>query len=143
MAMPVIAAEEAAGAASSVAAAHKAKKAAKSAKSTKSSSGGQRTPRNLNGLSAEEAREELQARKADAAGGKAESSAAPPPSSPGDGAITTPSGRSLPVMPAAASTGSGFLLGVFAWALGLAYLRGGGPEVRRLLAAKFFNKTEG
>jgi hypothetical protein len=72
-----------------------------------------------------------------------EVAADPSPSSPGDGAITTPSGRSLPVMPAAASTGSGFLLGVFAWALGLAYLRGGGPEVRRLLAAKFFNKTEG
>jgi hypothetical protein len=46
-------------------------------------------------------------------------------------------------MPAAAQTGSGFLLGVFAWAVGLAYLRGGGTEVRRLLAAKFFNKTEG
>jgi hypothetical protein len=44
---------------------------------------------------------------------------------------------------AAVSTGSGFLLGVFAWAVGLAYLRGGAPEVRRFMAAKFLNKTEG
>lgn len=58
----------------------------------------------------------------------------PPPASPGGG-------PSLPVLPAAAQTGSGFLLGLFAWACGLAYLRGGAPEVKRFLAAKFFNKT--
>jgi hypothetical protein len=59
----------------------------------------------------------------------------PPPTSPGGG-------LSLPGMGAAA-TGSGFLFGVFAWALGLAYLRGGSPEVRRFMAAKFLNKVEG
>jgi len=63
-------------------------------------------------------------------------SPAPAPTSSGTGAAGV-------VMPAAASTGSGFLLGVFAWALGLAYLRGGGSEVRRFMAAKFLNKTEG
>lgn len=61
-------------------------------------------------------------------------SAAPAPTSSGAGAV---------VMPAAVGTGSGFLLGVFAWALGLAYLRGGSSEVRRFMAAKFLNKTEG
>jgi hypothetical protein len=62
--------------------------------------------------------------------------ASPPPASPGGGL------PSLPV-PAAAATGSGFLLGVFVWALGLAYLREGGDGVRKFMAAKFFNKTEG
>lgn len=62
------------------------------------------------------------------------------------GAVPSPtsSGGGPPqqlVMPAAASTGSGFMLGVFAWALGLAYLRGGGAEVRRFMAAKFLNKV--
>jgi hypothetical protein len=41
----------------------------------------------------------------------------------------------------AAQTGGGFLLGLGAWALGLAYLRGGPAEVRRLIAAKFLNKV--
>jgi hypothetical protein len=60
----------------------------------------------------------------------------PSPASPGGG-------FSVPAIPAAVSTGSGFLLGVGAWAIGLAYLRGGAPEVRRFLAAKFFNKVGG
>jgi hypothetical protein len=62
--------------------------------------------------------------------------ASPPPASPGGG-------PSLPSMsvPASMQTGSGFLLGVFAWAVGLAYLRGGPAEVRKFLAAKFLNKT--
>jgi hypothetical protein len=63
----------------------------------------------------------------------------PPPASPGGGF----SAPSLPALPPAASTGSGFLLGVAAWAVGLAYLRGGWPEVRKFGAAKFFNKTGG
>lgn len=58
-------------------------------------------------------------------------SASPPPASPGGG---------LP-LPAAASTGSGFLLGLFAWALGLAYLQNGSTGVKKFLAAKFLNKT--
>lgn len=62
---------------------------------------------------------------------------APAPTSSGAGAAV-----SLPGMGAAA-TGSGFLFGVFAWALGLAYLRGGSSEVRRFMAAKFLNKVEG
>jgi len=64
----------------------------------------------------------------------AEPQQGPPPASPGGG-------PSLPAMPAAASTGSGFLLGVFAWAVGLAYLQGGSAGVRKFLAAKFLNKT--
>ena len=65
-----------------------------------------------------------------------QSTPAPAPTSSG-------AGVAVPAMPAAVSTGSGFLLGVFAWALGLAYLRGGAPEVKRFMAAKFLNKTEG
>jgi len=64
----------------------------------------------------------------------APAAAVPSPTSPGDG-------PSLPGLGAAA-TGSGFLFGVFAWAVGLAYLRGGAPEVRRFMAAKFFNKVD-
>jgi hypothetical protein len=56
-------------------------------------------------------------------------------------AAATAGGPSLPAMPAAAATGSGFLLGLFGWALGLAYLRGGAPEVKRFMAAKFLNQT--
>jgi hypothetical protein len=67
--------------------------------------------------------EELQQRQAN-----------PPPASPGGG-------FSVPAVPAAAQTGSGFLLGVLVWAGALAYLRGGLPEVRRLAAAKFLNRT--
>lgn len=66
---------------------------------------------------------------------------APAPSSAPAPAVTASGGPSLPVMPAAAQTGSGFLLGLVAWAFGLAYLRGGIPEVRRLAAAKFLNVT--
>lgn len=109
-------------------------------------------PRNLNGLTEEEKAEELEARKADAKWASderkagrdpnrgykpaEEESASPSPASPGGGLPSVP-------MPAVASTGSGFLLGVFAWALGLAYLRGGSPEVKKFLAAKFLNKTTG
>jgi hypothetical protein len=61
----------------------------------------------------------------------------PPPASPGDG----PS-LSAPSVPASVQTGSGFLLGVFVWAVGLSYLQGGGVSgVRKFLAAKFLNKT--
>jgi septal ring-binding cell division protein DamX len=59
----------------------------------------------------------------------------PSPSSPGGG----PSLQ----LPGAAATGSGFLLGLFAWALALAYLRGGPAEVRKFLRAKFLNDPEG
>jgi hypothetical protein len=62
--------------------------------------------------------------------------AAPSPASPGGG----PSMPSLPGMPAAAATGSGFLLGLFAWAVGLAYLQHGMPGVRQFFAAKFLNQ---
>jgi hypothetical protein len=66
-----------------------------------------------------------------------------PASTPAPAPTSSGAGAGLPAMPAAVSSGSGFLLGVFAWALGLAYLRGGAPEVRRFMAAKFLNKTEG
>lgn len=65
----------------------------------------------------------------------AQTAAVPPPTSSGGGPTF--------VVPAAASTGSGFLLGVVVWAVGLAYLRGGAAEVRRLIRAKAFNKVEG
>jgi pyruvate/2-oxoglutarate dehydrogenase complex dihydrolipoamide acyltransferase (E2) component len=70
-------------------------------------------------------------------------SAAPAPAPPAAPSSGGGGGFSLPGMPAAATTGSGFLLGVFAWAVGLAYLRGGMPEVRKFARAKFFNQTGG
>jgi len=67
----------------------------------------------------------------------------PKPPAPEPAAPAAPSSASwsLPAAPAAVGTGSGFLLGVFAWALGLAYLQGGPAGVRKFLAAKFLNKT--
>jgi hypothetical protein len=82
---------------------------------------------------------------------------APSPSSSGDGAdpadpsppapaTPAPAGVSLPSVPGlssgAAQTGSGFVLGLFFWGwVALPYLRGGAPEVRKTLLAKFLNKT--
>lgn len=107
-----------------------------------------RTPRAITpSMPKHEVDEELEARKADAAWAARERAAGrdpdvtdepatdgPPPASPGGG-------PSAPAMPAAASTGSGFLLGVFTWALALAYLQGGGDGVKKFLRAKFFNQT--
>jgi hypothetical protein len=42
--------------------------------------------------------------------------------------------------PSVADDGAGFLLGIFAWALTLAYLRGGPTGARNWLRAKFVNK---
>jgi hypothetical protein len=72
---------------------------------------------------------------ASAPAGPSTTPAAPAPTSSG-------AGLSMPgSVGAAANAGGGFLLGLFAWALGLAYLRGGPTEVKKLLAAKFLNKT--
>lgn len=82
----------------------------------------------------------------------------PSPSSSGDGAdpadpsppaprsSPAPAGPSMPSIPGmgsgAAQTGSGFVLGLFFWGwVALPYLRGGAPEVRKTLLAKFLNKT--
>lgn len=56
----------------------------------------------------------------------------PPPASPGGG-------PSLPAVPAAVSTGSGFLLGVALWAGGLAYLQGGSAGLKKFVRMKFLN----
>lgn len=42
--------------------------------------------------------------------------------------------------PEPVSTGAGIVLGVFGWALAVNYLRGGMPQVRGYLSAKFLNK---
>jgi hypothetical protein len=146
------AAVKAAGAARAAAAKGSAKRAAKGSAKAPGPS------RNLNDLGSQEEREaELQRRADEAAAPKdandpnnwgpnelrgyqaeqrrqAREAAGPAPSSPGTGLPTI-------VIPAAASTGSGFLLGVFVWALGLAYLRGGPTEVKHFLAAKFLNRA--
>lgn len=107
------------------------------------------------GMSPGEVDDELQRRRAAAQARRAQRAAAPghplvPVAAP---AATSPAptspgaGPSLPTVsvPApvssAAQTGSGFLLGVFAWAVGLAYLRGGSGGVKQFFRAKFFNET--
>jgi hypothetical protein len=44
--------------------------------------------------------------------------------------------------PEPAPAGAGLVLGVLAWAVALNYIRGGTPQVRKLLRAKFLNKTD-
>lgn len=67
---------------------------------------------------------------------------APEPQAPASPAPLSPgAGPSMPVLPAPVQTGSGLLLGVFVWALGLAYLHGGSAGVKKFMAAKFFNKV--
>jgi hypothetical protein len=103
-------------------------------------------------MSSGQVNDELQARRATAAAaqtsGPPVASTPPPPADPNAPPRAAPAptssgaGLSIPApVAAAAGTGGGFLLGLFGWALGLAYLRGGSPEVRKLLAAKFLNKT--
>jgi hypothetical protein len=131
-----------------------AQKAAAAGKGKTTGGGRPGGSRNLNDLPPEQRTAELQRRRAEAAAGKGKGKqaaatkphlpvmadddpSAPPPAE----APASPGGPSLP-MPAAASTGSGFLLGVFGWALAVAYLNGGKPAVKKFLAAKFLNKTE-
>ena len=64
-----------------------------------------------------------------------------PTPTPAPAPASSGGGLSLPATPATVGTGSGFLLGVFAWALGLAYLQGGSAGVKKFLTAKFLNKT--
>jgi hypothetical protein len=45
------------------------------------------------------------------------------------------------VMVKAGNAGGGFVLGMFAYVIGLTYLRDGKPGVQRWLRAKFFNET--
>lgn len=77
------------------------------------------------------------ARPAEPTPAPAAAPAAPPPSSLGGG-------LSLPSAPApvsaAAATGSGFLLGVFVWAAGLAYLKHGPAGLKQFLGNKFLNR---
>jgi hypothetical protein len=131
------------GAATKAAGAAKGAKAAGAAKGAARGSA-KRTPKRITtDMSPDEVNAELQQRRQEAASSSSSTeepaqqqqpAAGPPPSSSGAGLPSLP-------MPGAASTGSGFLLGVFAWALGLAYLRGGSPEVKKFLSAKFLNKA--
>lgn len=109
-----------------------------------------RTPRDLNGLPPEEVTAELQRRRADAAKRKTEPALPDVPDAPAPEpaaklpASPDPGGPGLlsridAVEPV--HTGSGFVLGVLAWAVAINYLRGGVPQVRQLLRAKFLNQT--
>lgn len=76
-----------------------------------------------------------------------ESTHAPPPAAtatplrdPGEGPPEQEARRSLPSVPIGGS-GPGFILGLFTWALVLAYLREGPTGPRRWLKAKFLNDT--
>lgn len=103
------------------------------------------------GMSRGEVDDELQRRREAAAARKAARAAAPghpmvpaaAPAAAGPAPTSPGAGPSLPTVtiPAPAQTGSGFLLGVLAWAVGLAYLRGGSDGVKQFFRAKFFNET--
>jgi hypothetical protein len=41
-----------------------------------------------------------------------------------------------------APAGAGIVLGVLLWAVAITYIRGGTPQVKTLLRAKFLNKTD-
>lgn len=113
-------------------------------------------PNNLNTLPADWHEEELEARKQDAQWAAAERKAGrdpdrssisgesdeeTAPASDGPSPTSSGGGPSMPSIPAPVQSGSGFLLGVFAWAVGLAYLQGGSAGVKKFMAAKFFNKV--
>lgn len=50
----------------------------------------------------------------------------------------------LPAVPrVTVEDGASLVLGVFAWVLTMQYLRGGAPQVKRFLRAKFLNQTGG
>lgn len=59
---------------------------------------------------------------------------------------TTSQGSARPVFrlepPDAVGAGSGAVLGVLAWVVAVNYIKGGVPQVKQLLRAKFLNKTE-
>jgi hypothetical protein len=82
--------------------------------------------------SAEQQREAIEAIK------DAREEASPPA---GDDTSRAPSVRMGRPEPAPA--GAGLVLGVLAWAIALNYIRGGVPQVRKLLRAKFLNQTDG
>jgi hypothetical protein len=97
-------------------------------------------------MSAAQVTEELQHRRRVAAAAKADDQAddqADDDSTP----VTKPdpSSKAAPLFVAGklapAQTGGGFVLGVMGWVLFRNYLEGGVPQVKRLLAAKFLNKT--
>ena len=95
-------------------------------------------------LSPEEVTEELQHRRREAA----EKSAADPvdePAAAPSAPVQKPDKGSTfgldKLQPA--SSGAGFVLGLVAWAVAINYMQGGLPQVKRLAAAKFLNKTGG
>lgn len=52
-----------------------------------------------------------------------------------------PSWWGVPDGVSAANAGGGFVLGLALWVVGVNYLRGGVPQVKQLLRAKFLNQT--
>lgn len=93
--------------------------------------------------------EELQRRRQEAADAKAtrQSAASSGPVAQAAG-VSQPApkpdkGRPSPVRGMEpASSGAGFVLGLLVWTVAVNYVQGGVPQVRRLLAAKFLNKTD-
>lgn len=103
------------------------------------------------GMSADQVNDELQRRRAARAAQTGPTglpahvpTATPRPAAPAPAPTSPGAGPSLPGvnLPAPVQTGSGFLLGLALWGwVVLPYLKGGTTEVRKTLAAKFFNKT--
>jgi hypothetical protein len=126
-----------------------ARRASKGAAAKRSGSKGRR----LTGdLSAEQVNTELQRRRQEAAQAKEDRAAANADDRADDVAstsVTKPdtasSSKAAPLFvvgkAAPVQTGGGAVLGVMAWVVFRNYLEGGVPQVKRLLAAKFLNKT--
>jgi hypothetical protein len=121
--------------------------AARAARGTRKSSPGRRPARRPATLPPEgsAARRQRDAVEAIKAKRPPEPEPEPEPQDDDKPAETPASGRSwsapaVPAVPKTVSTGSGFALGVVAWAFGLAYLNNGWGGVQNLARAKFLNK---
>lgn len=101
------------------------------------------------GTTAEQQREAIEQIKQDGAARRAAAEQEAAAAKPDDQLAETPatsSKKEPPVFrlqpPDAVGSGSGAVLGVLAWVVAVNYLRGGVPQVKQLLRAKFLNRVE-
>jgi hypothetical protein len=130
-----------------------ARRASKGAAAKRGKAGGSRVKQQVekasspitDDMSAEQVTEELQHRRRVAAAVKADDHADDVASTSVTKPDTASSSKAAPLFvvgkAAPVQTGGGAVLGVMAWVVFRNYLEGGVPQVKRLLAAKFLNKT--